>query len=69
MVKDEIILRASKNDFNTKPITIGVDNFSDDFFEACMEVIKLKSEMMKEEFSYEENGYTGATKYNQSIIK
>ena len=69
MVKDEIILQASKNNFNTKPITIGVSNFFDDFFEACMEVIKLKSELMKEEFSYEENGYTGTTKYNQSIIK
>ena len=69
MVKDEIILRDSKNDFNTKPITIGVGNFFDDFFEACMEVIKLKSELMKEEFSYEENGYTGTTKGNQSIIK
>lgn len=69
MVKDEIILQASKNDFNTKPITIGVGNFSDDFIEACMEVIKLKSELMNEEFSYEENGYTGTTKGNQSIIK
>lgn len=65
MVKDEIILRDSKNDFNTKPITIGVGNFFDDFFEACMEVIKLKSELMNEEFSYEENGYTGTTKGNQ----
>ena len=69
MVKDEIILRDSKNDFNTKPITIGVGNFFDDFSEACMEVIKLKSELMKEEFSYEEKGYTGTTKYNQSIIE
>lgn len=69
MVKDEIILQASKNDFNTKPITIGVGNFFDDFFKACMEVIKLKSELMNEEFSYEENGYTGTTKVNQSIIK
>lgn len=65
MVKDEIILQASKNDFNTKPITIGVGNFFDDFFKACMEVIKLKSELMNEEFSYEENGYTGTTKGNQ----
>lgn len=65
MVKDEIILRDSKNDFNTKPITIGVGNFFDDFFEACKEVIKLKSELMNEEFSYEENGYTGTTKGNQ----